>query len=269
MSEKAKKRLKITLNVLMYVFLALCIIAVIFTLSTKKDKDGVTVFGMQMRLVVSESMAKSEHTDVSEYEIKDIPVGSMVFVEVIPEDGKERDEWLKRLKVGDVLTFRYTYTAQITITHRIVDIRDNGEGGYFIDLKGDNKTESTADTLEQTINTSDIISPNYIIGKVTAQSVFIGNLVSTLRTPLGMILIVILPCLAIIVYDVVKIFAIVMEDRKKKDNEEKKRLEDEKQKAQLESERQRSEIEELKKKLAELENESGKIKDENEKNLED
>lgn len=269
MNAKVKKRFKIALNVVMYVFLAFCIFAVVLTLTSKKDKDGVTIFGTQMKLVVSESMAKSEYTDVSEYEIKDIPLNSMVFVEVIPEEGSARDAWLENLKIGDVLTFHYTYTTQVTITHRIVDIRENGKGGYYIDLKGDNKTASTVNMLEQTLDTSDQTSPNYVIGKVTGQSVFIGNLVATLRTPLGMIFIVILPCLAIIAYDVVKIFSIAMEDKKKKAQDEKVRLELEKEKAQQESERQRSEIEELKKKLAELENESGKIKDKNEKILED
>ena len=259
MNAKAKKGLKIALNVLMYAFLVLCVVAVVLTLSAKKDKGEISIFGIQMKLVVSESMAKSEFTDVSQYEIKDIPLNSMVFVEVMPENETEKAEWLKKLKVGDVLTFRYTYTTQVTITHRIVNITDNGKGGYLIDLKGDNKTDATSSTLEQTIDTSDVISPNYIIGKVTGQSVLIGNLVTVLKTPVGMVCIVILPCLAIIVYDIIKIFSVVMEDRRNKAKEEKARLEEEKEKAQQESERQRSEIEELKRKLAELENENGKI----------
>ena len=267
MNVKVKQMLKTVFNVLTYVFLVLCVLAVVLTLTSKRDKDGVTIFGRQMRLVVSESMAKSEHTDVSGFEIKDIPLGSMVFVEVMPEDENAKSEWLKNLKIGDVLTIRYTYTTQITITHRIVDIRDNGQGGYLIDLKGDNKTSSTSSTLEQTIDTSESseTSLNYIIGKVTGQSVFLGAVVSTLQTPIGMILIVILPCLAIIIYDIIKIFSLFAENKKQKTEEEKRMLVDEKTKAIEENERQKNEIEELKKKLAALE--SGKIKEE--KNLED
>ena len=171
MNERAKKVLKITANVLTYVFLALCIVAIFLTISAKKNGDGLTILGKQFRLVVSESMEKSEFTDVSDFEIKDIPLGSLVFVEVVPEDETQKAKWYDGLKEGDVLTFRYTYTTQITITHRIVDIRDNGKGGYFIDLKGDNKTSSTSSTLEQTIDTSED-GLNYVIGKVTGQSLF-------------------------------------------------------------------------------------------------
>lgn len=264
MNERAKNVLKTMANVLTYVFLALCIVAIFLTISAKKSGDGLTILGKQFRLVVSESMEKSEFTDVSDFEIKDIPLGSLVFVEVVPEDETQKAKWYDGLKEGDVLTFRYTYTTQITITHRIVDIRDNGKGGYFIDLKGDNKTSSTSSTLEQTIDTSED-GLNYIIGKVTGQSLFLGQIITTLQTPLGMILIVILPCLAIIAYDLIKIIMLFTENKKKKAEEERTRLENERAIAMDESERQRNEIEELKRKLAALE--SGKIKDE--KNLED
>ena len=85
-----KKVWSIVSNVLLYLFIAICLIGVILTITAKKDEDGTaTIFGMQMRLVISPSMEKCDATDVSDFEIKDIPVNSMVFIEVVPTDPTE------------------------------------------------------------------------------------------------------------------------------------------------------------------------------------
>ncbi len=102
---KIKKISNVVLNVLLYIFLAICIFSVFLTVFSKKDPDGAAeIFGYQMRVVTSESMAKSEHTDVSSYKIKDIPLRSMVFVEVIPDDPAEADKWYRSLRVRTDLT---------------------------------------------------------------------------------------------------------------------------------------------------------------------
>ena len=122
---KAKKISSIVLSVLMYVFIAICLVTVFITVSSKKDTDGAAeIFGYQMRVVTSDSMAKSEYTDVSNFKIKDIPIRSMIFIDTVPDDPEKADEWYRDLKVGDVLTFRYVYTTQVTITHRITSIVD-------------------------------------------------------------------------------------------------------------------------------------------------
>ena len=150
---KVKKIGKIALDVLLYIFLAICIFAVIVTVISKRDSDGAAeVFGYQMRVVTSDSMSESEFTDVSAYKIKDIPIRSMVFVKVMPDDPAEADEFYRSLKVGDVLTFRYVYTTQVTITHRITDIEEI-EGGFKITLAGDNKNSEDGQ-LVQVIDTS-------------------------------------------------------------------------------------------------------------------
>ena len=90
--DKAKIRKigKITLDILLYIFLAICIFAVFVTVLSKRDSDGAAeVFGYQMRVVTSDSMSESEFTDVSAYKIKDIPIRSMVFVKVMPDDPAE------------------------------------------------------------------------------------------------------------------------------------------------------------------------------------
>lgn len=235
-----KKALKITGDMLLYLLLAVAAFTLFLTVASKKDSDGAaTIFGRQLRFVQSDSMAECELTDVSAYKIKSIPVKSCVFVEVVPENDEKKAEWYQKLKVGDVLTFKYVYTKQETITHRIVDIADNGTGGYLITLEGDNKT-SESNLLTQTINTSLTDSPNYIIGKVTGQSYVLGLLVYALKSPVGIVCFIIIPCLIVIVFEVMRLVRVLGSDKKEK--------------IKAEREKQASEIEELKRQLAALQN---------------
>lgn len=240
------KVLNVIFDVLVYAFVILAAMTVILTMASKRDADGaVNIFGMQMRIVISPSMEKCEETDVSAYKIKDIPVKSMVFIELVPEESEVAKEWYGALQVGDVLTFKYKYVTQETITHRIVSITQKATGGYIISLKGDNKA-SDANTLNQTIDT-DVAdtSPNYVIGKVVGQSRVIGFLVYSIKQPLVMVLLVIVPCAIIIVLQIIKIVNVLTADKKKRAIEEKARAEEDKK-------RQSDEIEELKKQLAAL-----------------
>ena len=239
--SKIKKIGNIALDVLLYVFLAICIFAVLITVVSKKDIDGAAeIFGYQMRVVTSDSMSASEFTDVSEYKIKDIPIRSMVFIKVMPSDPAEAAEFYRSLKVGDVLTFRYVYTTQVTITHRITSITEKDTGGFVIELAGDNKNSEDAQLI-QSIDTSIPNNTNYVIGKVTGQAYWLGLILSFLMQPIGIILVIIVPCFIIILLEIFKIAKVLGTDKKKREQEEKEQKE--------------SELEELRRKLAELEKE--------------
>lgn len=237
-SKKLNNVFRIALNVLTYAFIALCLLAVIFTITGKRSEDGaVEIFGYQLRVVVSDSMEACEGVDTSSYEIGSIPVRSMVFVQGVPEENK--NEWYASLKEGDVLTFRYAYGAeQYTITHRISKITEKDTGGYIIELKGDNKASEDSDTLEQTIDTSNTASPNYVLGKVVGQSRFLGFAVSAVSSTVGLVCIVIVPCVIIIIFEIIRIVGILNKGKKEKAQDEKKQMSEE--------------IELLKKQLSEL-----------------
>jgi hypothetical protein len=112
-----KKIFKITSDILLYCFIFLGLITIIITLSSKKDIDGATnIFNYQLRLVITDSMDKCSETNVSKYKIKSIPKNSLVLIKKI------EDNDYKKIKEGDVLTFRYLYTEQVTITHRVKSI---------------------------------------------------------------------------------------------------------------------------------------------------
>lgn len=226
---KLKKTLKtisnITINVLLYSFIALCIFGIIVSIKSKKDADGTaTIFGVQMRIVVSPSMEKCDQTDVSGFEIKDIKTKSVVFIKVVPESEEEKELFYSQLKKGDVLTFKYTYVTQETITHRIVDIKKKDTGGYIIKLQGDNKNTDDG-ILTQEIDTSDEISTNYVIGKVTGKSFILGLLIYALKSPIGLICIVILPSLVIVVLELIKIVNLLTVEKRAQLKKEKEELE--------------------------------------------
>ena len=253
-----KKVINVILNVLTYVFIGLCVLLVIVTIVSKRNDGAVNLFGHQARIVVSESMEKCAETDVSAYDIKDIPLKSMVFIEVVPEDEAKAKEWYKNLDVGDVVTFRYKYDRQETITHRIIekqenlDANGNPTGGYTFTMRGDNKAlsndpnASQADLGTQVINT-DLDGVNYIIGKVTGQSKFLGFIIYSLKNPIVMACIIIIPSAIILIIEIIKIVGILGEDKKKKAQEEKQQQENE-------IEALKRQLEELKKQNAENSN---------------
>ena len=199
-----KKILRIIIDLLLSCFLVLVALSVVVVVLSKRDVDGTAeVFGHQLRIVTSDSMGECELTDVSKYDIKSIPVESLIVVQTIPDDPNEAQEWYRNLKVGDVLTFRYVYGTQITITHRVASITEK-EGGFIIDLAGDNKNAKD-NQLYQTIDTTIPNNPNYVVGKVVWSSLWAGKLLSTLRTPIGLIFLIWIPCVIIIIMQVYEI----------------------------------------------------------------
>lgn len=228
-----KKIFKILSDILLYCFIFLGLITIIITLSSKKDSDGATnIFNYQLRLVITDSMDKCSETNVSKYKIKSIPKNSLVLIKKI------KDNDYKKIKEGDVLTFRYLYTEQVTITHRVKSIKEKDTGGYIIELVGDNKT-GESELLVQTIDTSIEESPNYIIGEVVYTSIILGFILNMLKSSLGIVFILIIPSFIIILLEVIKIINMTIIEKRKI--------------AERKANEKEQEILELKKKLREME----------------
>lgn len=213
-----KKFFRFLLGAVLCCFLVIATLALAVTLLSERSETGAVEFmGYQTLIVVSESMEPCAETDVSGFEIKSIPKNSMILVQLVPEDETEATNWYRSLKVGDVLTFRYYYATQITITHRITSITEKESGGFIIELAGDNKN-SDSKQLYQTIDTSNPASMNYVIGKVEFASSSVGLCLSALKTPLGLISMVMVPCAVIAVMEILKINNAVVEDKRVKED---------------------------------------------------
>ena len=113
------------------------------------------------------------------------------------------------VKIGDVVTYRSLEDAYygILITHRVVNIEErNGEKVYI--TKGDHN---------ETIDRSPI-SFSQIQGKVVMRVPKIGYLKYFLVEYYGWILVVVIPCLGIISYDIVKLFKNIKNKKEKNRN---------------------------------------------------
>lgn len=251
----AKKVANIVLDVVVVIVLLLALFTIVVTINAKKskDKDASSIFGYQLRFVQSGSMEKCAYTDVSKYKVKSIKVKSCVFIKTAPTDPDKINEWYKTLKVGDVLTFQYNRENAANknnydgdskiITHRVIKIEKKETGnGYIITLKGDYKSSKENEPAEQVIDT-EVDTPattTYIIGKVTGQSYLLGLCVYILKKPVGIVCVIIVPCLLMIVIQIFRIANVMGADKKKKRKEEQASKD--------------NEIEELKRQLAALQN---------------
>ena len=103
------------------------------------------------------------------------------------------------LAIGDIITFispdaRF---GGISITHRIIDkMYDEKQGIYTYRTQGDNN--NVADSVPV---------PNAnILGKVILKIPKLGYIQDILSSKSGLIIVVLIPCLAILSYDIMKIF---------------------------------------------------------------
>jgi signal peptidase len=105
-----------------------------------------------------------------------IPVGGIVVIKPVDPE---------TLKIGDIICF--TLTEPTSITHRIINITDQG----FI-TKGD----ANEDTDQW------IVKKENVIGKVIFTVPFIGYLGYFVRTPIGFILLILIPASLIIIMEI-------------------------------------------------------------------
>ena len=205
MNKTIVKRISNIISIVFTVLIVLFTATIVyFTFFGQKDEDGTTIiFDKQVRIVTTNSMAKSELTDLSEYDIKSIPVNSIVFIELVPSDKNEAYEWYDGLEVGDVLTFKYVYDSQVVITHRLIKKEKMNDGNFKLYLEGDNKN-SNVNLLTQVIDTSTPETGNYVIGKVTGKSLIIGYILTLLKNPKTLIFVIILLVIIIVCINRIK-----------------------------------------------------------------
>lgn len=105
---------------------------------------------------------------------------------------------ISKIKVGDVITFVSSWDVNygLTVTHRVIAISKNESGEFQLTTKGDNN--NVAD--------GGVVTQNNLIGKVIGRIPQLGRLQFFLATKMGWFLVVFIPALAIIVFDVIKIF---------------------------------------------------------------
>lgn len=219
-----KKKIGKIFDVLMYIFIGFAAIFTIISVSSKKDpNDAFTIGGRQLMVVETESMEKNDLVDVSDYEIKNIKKDSIICVETVPEENPY--EFYDDIEMYDVLTFKYMVAnRQEIITHRVIDIEEI-DGGFIFTLRGDNINEDGT-TSSQIINTTEEESFNYIIGKVKWTNYPIGLIVTALKSKVGLICMIIIPCVILIGFEIMKIVNEFNKDKKQKAKDKDEEIEE-------------------------------------------
>lgn len=203
-TSKKNKTLKKIGNIIFYTLFSIFLVIAVFSIVSRATNGRIG--NSQFLVVLSGSMDGEKQ---EEYEIKTIPTKSLIKIDLI-EDGKE-EEFYSSLKKGDVLTFNYVPLGNETITHRIIEDPVKFENGvYEYTLKGDAvEGESNIQTLYSDGRTGEII------GKVSYVSLPLGELYFFISSKVGTLVLVVLPCSAIFIFEIVKIIYLVSENKRK------------------------------------------------------
>lgn len=206
--KKMKKILNILSWTIIFILFAICIFLIyyVFTakLHEKKGEEFIPPFALYT--IISSSM----EPNIKVYDV------------VLTKKMKNPEE----IKVGDIITFVSTVQINndLTITHRVSDITEvNGDKRYK--TKGDNNVkEDDSYTLYRNI-----------MGKVILKIPQLGRVQFLLASKGGWFIIVMLPAIGIIIYDLLKLLKlfdlkdkVISLSKSKKEQEEKNKNEDNK-----------------------------------------
>lgn len=154
--------------------------------------------------------AKGDNTPPA-YNAYVVLTGSMI-PEIMPKDvviTKKRDA--KELEVNDIITFVSSdpRLSNIIVTHRIKNkYYDSTTGKYTFQTKGDNNN----------VEDFSLAQEQNIIGEVIYKIPKLGYIQELLATKGGLIIIVLIPCLTILSYDIVKLCKRAVTKKKNKMN---------------------------------------------------
>jgi len=187
-----KGKANLIFNIIFWVLLAIVALYTILVLTSSQDQNQTTFFGVQGLTVQSNSMSPT------------FDEGDMIFIRTNFE--------IADLQVDDVITYLMivnTTDGPVTVynSHRIVEITVI-DGAYWFTTKGDNNASNDASPVFQT----DIVG--IWNGSVwTNVGPSIDGIVSFVKSPTGFLLFLVVPCLAFLIYEIVK-FAGVVSDYK-------------------------------------------------------
>lgn len=179
-NKSFKKGIKIALLSIFYLIIGFLLLFSIATLSVKTVKDIPNLFGKGF-------LAVHEQADSMVGDNKDsFNPGDLVFVKVLSEKQKEALDLQKLKDEGAVISF-YDHNIRRINTHRVVGYNETTKS---LTTQGDN--ESSPDIIP--------VYRNDIIALYTGKAKGLGKPIAFMQTPLGFGLIVVMPTLALLIY---------------------------------------------------------------------
>lgn len=154
-------------------FLVLVIALTGFLFVSKMNGGKTTLFGSEIMVVLSGSMAPTFDT------------GSIVAVKPVKFEGIQK---------GDIVTFKNE--DDLTITHRVVEVTDKG-----LITRGD--ANNGDDTMP--------VTSDRLIGQVEYSVPLLGYLIEFIRSKVGMLVFLGIPGIYLIISQVMKLFRMIKE----------------------------------------------------------
>lgn len=154
-------------------FLLICNMVIIIKGTVSPEKPP-SVFGTTPMVVLSGSMSGDAEDHIES--------GDLVFINKADPE---------KLKEGDIIAFM---DGSTTVTHRIVRVEKDADGSLQWITKGDaNNTEDARPVTE-----------DQLVGIYSFRLAGLGRLAMFLQKPIGMLVIIGIPCVAFIIYDIIR-----------------------------------------------------------------
>lgn len=139
------KVIKISLNVLFYIFIVFMLVFSIANINKSDDVNIPNIFKRGFLAVMSDSMEGEEKDSFFD--------GDLIFVKILDEKGKQS------LKIGDIITFSATIVDErgqaekVLNTHRIIEI-----GTGFVKTQGDKAVKDHSDDKIETVSLANVLA---------------------------------------------------------------------------------------------------------------
>ncbi len=166
--------------------LLICNLTIIIK-GTLNPKAPPSVLGITPMSVLSGSMSGTQEGHIE--------VGDLIFI---------RETEPEKLQVGDVISF---IEGSIVVTHRIMEVQTAEDGSRQWITKGD---ANNAEDIKP-------VSEDQLIGIFAARIPKIGDVAMFMQKPAGMLLVIGIPLLGFVIYDVIRRKRIANQEKAKND----------------------------------------------------
>ena len=220
--NKTLKIIKIVIDVLLYAIVVTMLVFSISIISGNNNDSAIpNLFGRGYLAVLSESMEGEGEWDALP---GSFDKGDLIFVRL------KTDENVSKLKVGDVITFFDPVAPGNKLnTHRIIAIDD----AFQLVTRGDKATSLLTEAQiaaensthvyqnSQTINAGAVRAIHYSPSQEITPGVSkgLGNTLEFMKSPIGFAVVIILPVLAILIYEGIKLARVIIDNNRKKQQE--------------------------------------------------
>lgn len=208
MNEKTKKIVNISISVVLTVLIIFILAFTVFSFNMKKNGGIPNVFGKGYLTVRSDSM----NVVLEEFNSKGFKKGDIIVI--------ERYNWVeaqnKRFKVGDIITFEWKDEDgnQTFNTHRIVSVNEADQ--YYItqgDMaysKGLSQDPFAPDPQAEQVYFHEVV------GSYQKTIRWVGNIFLFFETPAGFLIFIVLPLLALFIFEIFNFKKVYVEYRNEK-----------------------------------------------------